>query len=128
MQARALEEEGTTLACQLQQMLLTRDKTGSGLDLKALSVIPGVACWALFIDCIVLYHGGIVLTALSAAIHKALQSTTIPKISVDSSIEDATVEDIDVDANVFARQKIDATNLPVLVTVCQVCSFLFEVR
>jgi hypothetical protein len=120
MQARDLEEEGMALACQLQHLLLSRDKTTSSLDLKALAIIQGVACWNLFIDCIVLCHGGSLLTTLSAAIHKALQSTSIPKTLVDASIEDATVEDIEVDANMFARQTIDTSHLPVIVTVCQV--------
>lgn len=120
VQARALELEGASVAGHLQQLMLTRDKSGAGLDLRSLGIITGKACWVLYIDCIVLSSGGSLLVALSAAIHKALQSTSIPRVSVDTSIEDATAEDIEVDADAFTRMQLDTSRLPVVLTPCQV--------
>jgi hypothetical protein len=120
VQGRRLDDDGAGLAAQLEGLLLARDLEHSGINLKRLSIIRNEACWLLYIDCVVLARGGCLLMALSAGIHKALQDTTLPQVSVDNSIEDARAEDIELDANPLASLWLDVTQLPVVVSACQV--------
>lgn len=120
VQARKLDDEGTRLASQLTRLLLTRGDKGPAIDLCALCIIRGTACWALYIDCIVMAAGGSPLMALCAGIHKALQDTRVPRVSVDDAIEDASAEDIEVDLDAIAGVPVDVSRLPVVLTACQV--------
>jgi 3' exoribonuclease family, domain 1 len=130
VQARRLDDAGAALAGQLDRLLLARgaESTGAstggvstvGLNLRQLGIIRGEAAWALSVDCIVLAAGGSVLMALAAGIHKALQDTRLPRVSVDASIVDATQEDIEVDADRVGGVPLAAAGLPVLLSTCQV--------
>lgn len=120
MQPRKLEDEGTKLSGQLTRLLLTRGDKGPAIDLNSLCIIRGEACWVLHIDCIVVAAGGSPLMALCVGIHKALQNTRVPRVSVDKTIEDATAEDIEVDTDAIAGMPVAISRLPVVLTACQV--------
>jgi exosome complex component RRP42 len=53
---------------------------GTGLDPTTLCVVPGKACWVVYVDALVLNEGGNVLGALSLAVRAALAATRIPKV------------------------------------------------
>lgn len=118
MQTRRLEEQGVAIAAVLQRLLLSRTRAGAALDLERLCIIPGKAVWALSIDCVVFSGGGGLVDALSLAIRAALADTALPAVRVDEGIEDATAADIEVDHD--ATLAVDVSNLPVVVTACQV--------
>ena len=119
VQKRKVEDEAVALTAHLEQLLLTRDDTHAGLNLKALSIIRGTACWMLHIDGLVLAGGGSALMALAAAVHKALQTAVLPRVSVDARLENATAADIDVDGNPFSTMSLDVCRLPVVISACQ---------
>lgn len=54
--------------------------TGGSLDLKSLCVLPGMTCWVVYVDALLLNDGGNVLDALSIAARAALALTRIPKV------------------------------------------------
>jgi hypothetical protein len=58
----------------------TPTHAGGALDLKALSVIPGKACWVVFVDALLLNDGGNVLDALACAARAALALTRVPTV------------------------------------------------
>lgn len=53
---------------------------GGALDLPSLCVIPGKACWLVYVDALLLNDGGNVLDALSVATRAALALTRVPKV------------------------------------------------
>lgn len=119
VQGKRLEERGVELAAILRRLLLSRTRAGAALDLERLCIIPGVAVWALNIDCVVLSGGGGLVDALSVSVRTALADATLPAVQVDEAIEDATAADIEI--NHDATVSIDVSNLPVVVTACEVC-------
>ena len=43
-------------------------------------------------------------------------------MAVDERLDDATAEDVALDANIFATKHLDVASLPVIVSACPVCS------
>eukprot|EP00892_Ulva_mutabilis_P004670 jgi/Ulvmu1/2575/UM014_0026.1 len=116
---RRLEEHGTALAAVLQRLLLSRTRAGAALDLGSLCIIPGTAVWQLSVDCVVFAAGGGLVDALALAVRAALAAAAVPAVKVDDGIEDATAEDIEVDPDAAAVLRLDVSNLPIVVTACQ---------
>ena len=120
LQGRQLEETGVALAAVLRRLLLSRTRDGAALDLESLCIIPGKAVWRLSVDCIVFAAGGGLVDALALAVRAALADTAVPTVRVDQGIEDATADDIEVDPDASAVLRLDVSNLPIIVTACQV--------
>eukprot|EP01104_Vermistella_antarctica_P009986 TRINITY_DN2633_c0_g1_i1.p1 TRINITY_DN2633_c0_g1~~TRINITY_DN2633_c0_g1_i1.p1 ORF type:complete len:293 (+),score=58.27 TRINITY_DN2633_c0_g1_i1:198-1076(+) len=54
----------------------------STCDLPALCLVPGVHCWVVYVDVLVLDSGGNLFDAISIASRAALHNTMIPKVTV----------------------------------------------
>ncbi|RKP10191.1 ribosomal protein S5 domain 2-type protein [Thamnocephalis sphaerospora] len=96
---------------------VTRALTGpqSGLNLRQLCIVPGMHCWVLNIDAIVLNYGGNVVDALLIATRAALADTRVPR-TVVQEMEDGAM-DFEVDDDVENAQPLEHVhNVPLCVT------------
>ena len=90
------------------------------LDLSQLVVVPGLTCWILYVDILVLELGGNIYDAVSIAVKAALATTRIPRLNV-TSVEGGEPE-IEITDSVGADsyQSLDVRNSPVLVTMARI--------
>ncbi|XP_002157039.2 exosome complex component RRP42 [Hydra vulgaris] len=106
---------GDELAFELSAAL---QNTFSGaIDLEKLCIIPGKACWILYIDALVLECGGNLFDALSIAVKAALHNTRIPTLSI---IGEGAEKSIEVSDDPYNSTPIDVSNIPILVTLNKV--------
>jgi exosome complex component RRP42 len=111
-EGRGAEELNVELSEALRRAL---DAVRSGLDLRQLCIVPGLHCWILNIDAIVLNYGGNVLDALMMAVRAALADTRVPRTTVQT-LEDGTM-DFEVDDDVESAQPLaHVDRVPLCVT------------
>lgn len=84
------------------------------LDLESLCIVPGKHCWSLFVDAVVLECDGNLFDALSLAVKAALSNTLLPTLLVSGDSDDV---DIEVSDDHYDVKPIDASRVPVMVTV-----------
>ncbi|KAI8868280.1 hypothetical protein GQ42DRAFT_164239 [Ramicandelaber brevisporus] len=93
---------------------------GSGIDLKALCVIPNKVRWVLHVDALVLDYDGNLLDALTIAARAALANTRLPKVivaSADGSEDSDEVEYEVVDDPAASTPVAGWETVPVSVTL-----------
>ncbi|KAJ3106417.1 Exosome complex component RRP42 [Phlyctochytrium planicorne] len=56
-----------------------------GLDLKSLCIVPGNTCWIVYVDVVILEHGGNAFDCIFLATRGALNDTLYPKTSIEES-------------------------------------------
>lgn len=107
---------GEELAMEMSNFLSSAYK--SSFDHKQLCVLKGKQYWLLHIDILILECGGNLLDAVSIAIKAALFNTKIPKITV--SLGDGGKEELEISDDPFDVQRLDVTQLPIVVTLNKV--------
>lgn len=91
----------------------------SGIELDKLVIVPKQQCWVIYVDALVLSHGGQPLDALLMGCFAALQQTRIPKATL-VTLETGEV-DFEVDDNPSLSSPIPGCmNMPIGVTLCKV--------
>jgi exosome complex RNA-binding protein Rrp42 (RNase PH superfamily) len=112
------------LTSQLKQLLLARDAAGPVLDLQRLSVAAGRVCWRLSLDCVALAAGSPLVDALGAAARLALRDVRVPAAAVAAADAGPDIAvgaaDVDVDSDASAAVALDISQLPIIVSACQV--------
>lgn len=91
-----------------------------GVDLKSLNIITGKTCWVVYVDAVILNDAGNVLDALSYAALAALANTRIPRVEIVAG-EDGDEPEIELDDDMSNSILLDVSNVPVIVSVSQVC-------
>ncbi|KAJ9064330.1 hypothetical protein DSO57_1031899 [Entomophthora muscae] len=87
-----------------------------GLDLQKLCIIPGKACWCIYIDALVLGMGGNLVDALSYATHAALAETKLPATVIED-VGQGNME-FELDADDSKSMNLPGyENVPVIVTL-----------
>eukprot|EP00882_Tetradesmus_deserticola_P005713 GHRQ01006015.1.p1 GENE.GHRQ01006015.1~~GHRQ01006015.1.p1 ORF type:complete len:283 (+),score=101.25 GHRQ01006015.1:153-1001(+) len=114
---RGGEDWGIELARALESSLVGAPAAGCGLDLAALCLVPGKTCWLVYVDALVLNDGGNVLDALSIAARAALALTRVYKVEVSMNEDDEPEVELSGERE---GAPLDASNVPVIVTVSQV--------
>lgn len=109
---------GEDLATEISNSLATAYRSTRALDLTKLCIMPRQKCWKMYVDILLLECGGNLYDAVSLAVKAALYDTKIPKIkSVDL---DGKNIDIEIFENVHECQRLDVTNVPIMVTLCKI--------
>jgi hypothetical protein len=124
MQGRTAEAMASQLTSQLKQLLLARDAAGPALGLRRLSVAAGRVCWRLSLDCVALAAGSPLVDALGAAARLALRDVRVPAAAVAAADAGPDIilgaADVDVDGDASAAVALDISQLPLIVSACQV--------
>ncbi|KAI0226077.1 hypothetical protein L0F63_005128, partial [Massospora cicadina] len=92
-----------------------------GLDLEKLCIIPGKACWCIYIDALVLGMGGNLVDALSYATYAALAETRVPATVVED-VGQGNMEFELVGDDGKAMHLPGYENVPVIVTLSKLGS------
>lgn len=121
-QGRGGEEWGAEMAHAVQAALLGGGGGGGGVDLSSLCILAGKTCWLVYVDALVLNNDGNVLSAVSLAAHAALVDTRVPRVEVVADEEGGGPPEIELDDGASCGLALDASRLPVVVTVSQVGS------
>eukprot|EP00794_Sanderia_malayensis_P003695 gene3695-4213_t len=111
---RGGESLALELSSSIEQMIHS-----STLNLESLCVIPGKACWVLYIDALILECGGNLFDTLSLAVKAALFNTELPKLEISG---EAGEVDFDVLDDQYDVQTIDVSRVPLIVTVNKIGS------
>lgn len=111
------QDMNQTLTRQLEQVVAM----SACIDTKQLSLISGKQCWALYVDAMVLGNGGNLLDAIVMAAKVALDTATIPAVSVVVGDNDADLQ-VEVDGDPFNATKLPFTDLPVCVSLTKIGS------
>eukprot|EP00123_Amoebidium_parasiticum_P014112 comp22337_c0_seq1/m.33219 comp22337_c0_seq1/g.33219 ORF comp22337_c0_seq1/g.33219 comp22337_c0_seq1/m.33219 type:complete len:298 (-) comp22337_c0_seq1:454-1347(-) len=110
---------GEVLSTEIARALTRLVEGGKALDLQSLCVIKGKQCWILYVDAVVLVHGGNLLDAISFAVKAALFNTRIPKIKLVEGDDDEPI-DIELDDDPSACVPLDTSRLPVIITLTKI--------
>lgn len=90
-----------------------------GVDLSQLVIIPNSQCWVIYVDVLILSHGGHPLDGILLAIHAALSNTRIPKTNIvdlgDGELEFELSDDLDAATPVPGWELV-----PVGITLCKI--------
>jgi len=90
----------------------------AALDLKSLCIIPGLQCWALYIDALVLDFGGNLFDAIMIGVRAALANARIPNVTV---LEDSEGnKEIEISDDSEDVKSLDISNVPIAVTLHKV--------
>lgn len=119
--SQAFEGRGAdSLNAELTQML-QRVLGGpqSGINLEALCIIPGAACWVIYIDALVLGMGGNLVEAIVYAARAALRNTRIPATIVEDVGQGNLEFEVDGDEE-NAKPVPGWEDVPVLVSLTKV--------
>jgi len=123
--SKFIGRRGDDLANELTQSLQRafgqgRLNQGCGIDLGALCIVKGKACWTIYADCVVLCDGGSLIDALSIGTLVALMTTHLPKVSVVGADEEEP--EIEVDDDLSESTALDVSNGPVITSVSSIGS------
>lgn len=106
------------MATEISNSLATAYRSTRALDLSKLCILVGQKCWKMYVDILLLECGGNIYDAVSLAVKAALYDTRIPKIK---NVEvDGKNIDIDISENLIDCERIDITNVPIMVTLCKI--------
>jgi len=90
------------------------------LDLKCLCIAPKFHCRSLYVDVVLLEHGGNVYDAVSLAVKAALCDLEIPKVSI--VMNDQQEPEVEVKDEFEEFLNVDTSNVPLMVTVSKIGS------
>ncbi|XP_022179635.1 exosome complex component RRP42 isoform X2 [Myzus persicae] len=107
---------GEHLAAELSRFLSLAH--GPVFNLSKLCIVPGQSCWKLFVDVLILECGGNLFDAVSLAAKAALCNTSLPNIV--GTYEDGQNIDLQISDDPFDTKALDASDLPVLVSMCKI--------
>tara|TARA_B100001758_G_scaffold239816_1_gene244583 strand:- start:1937 stop:2605 length:669 start_codon:yes stop_codon:yes gene_type:complete len=91
-----------------------------GLDLKALCVRPGKACWTLAVDVTCACDRGSMLDALSVAVRAALADAKIPKVTIAGVGSDGEGGELEIDDDPDECSRVDVSRCGVVVTTTKI--------
>ncbi len=91
-----------------------------GLDLKALCVRPGKACWTLAVDVTCACDRGSMLDALSVAVRAALADAKIPKVTIAGVGSDGEGGELEIDDDPDECSRVDMSRCGVVVTTTKI--------
>ncbi|CAG9461666.1 unnamed protein product [Pedinophyceae sp. YPF-701] len=110
------QEAANELAQSLERALgAGKSGRGAAIDLSTLKIVSGKACWAVWVDCIVLSNSGSTIDACSIGVRAALMGTRMPKVSVAD--ESSSEPEIEVDDEPGSAWPLDTANVPLVVSV-----------
>jgi len=109
---------GEELANEISNVLALAYQSPEAMDLTQLSILPHKKCWKLYVDILILECGGNLFDAIAAAVKAALYSTEIPKVK--GAMLDGGEADIVLSDDIYESWRLDATNFPILVTLCKI--------
>ncbi|XP_075165908.1 exosome complex component Rrp42 [Haematobia irritans] len=109
---------GEDLALELADTLTNAYESPLAFDLKSLCILPGIHCWKLYVDILILECGGNLFDAVSLAAKAALFNTRIPKVT--SAVMDAGEADLMISDDPYNCTRVQIDNIPILVTVCKI--------
>ncbi|KAI9325882.1 ribosomal protein S5 domain 2-type protein [Zopfochytrium polystomum] len=117
---KSLDPRQVEVMCREYADIMTRMFNGDhgGLDLKALSIVPGSTCWVVYVDALILGYGGNILDPLFIAANGALRNTLIPKCSVEEAGGRYEFDVADEETEVLAGVE----NVPAVVTLHKIGS------
>ena len=91
-----------------------------GLDLKALRVCPGKACWTRAVDVTCACDRGSMLDALSVAARAALADAKIPKVTIAGVGSDGEGGELEIDDDPDECSRVDMSRCGVVVTTTKI--------
>jgi len=98
------------------------------VDRRALCLAPGVFCWQVHVDILVLASGGNLLDSASLALCAALSQTLLPRVEVVDAVEEGETVQLKVDDRPEVGTAFPLKKTPLCVTVAQVQDrFLLDV-
>lgn len=109
---------GDDLATEISNILTLAYQTRNAFNLKQFCILPRKKCWKLFVDVLILQCGGNLFDAVGIAVKAALYSTEIPNIT--SATLDGGEPDIQFSDDAYNCVRLDATNYPIIVTLCKI--------
>eukprot|EP00762_Andalucia_godoyi_P001291 ANDGO_04835.mRNA.1 Putative exosome complex exonuclease RRP42 len=112
----ASEELSVEMSRILERFLSVPD----AMDLKSLIIVPGKQCWIVHVDVLVLQVGGSLVDAVVMAAKAALSCTRIPAVSVTTRGSGEC--EIDISSDVSKYTNLDASNVPICVTLSKLGS------
>lgn len=95
----------------------------NSFNLEQLCILKGQQCWKLYADILILECGGNLYDAISLAVKASLFTTQVP--SVSGTLLDGGNVDLLLSDDPFNCQKLDVTNVPLMVTLCKVSIFSY---
>jgi exosome complex component RRP42 len=87
---------------------------GASLDLSKLCLAPGLQCWVLYVDVLVLSSSGNLFDAASIACRAALADTRIPKVNV--VMAEAGLVEIEIADDPDEYTLLDVSRVPICIT------------
>ena len=90
------------------------------MDLKALCVRPGKACWTLAVDVTCACDRGSMLDALSVAVRAALADAKIPKVTIAGVGSDGEGGELEIDDDPDECSRVDVSRCGVVVTTTKI--------
>nr|SVE93245.1 EOG090X0CWA [Moina brachiata] len=109
---------GEDLANQISQFLQRAYASIDTLNLSELCVIPGLQCWILYIDILILECGGNLFDAVSLAVKSALYATQIPSVKVAAI--DGDVPELELSDDPYDTKSLNVQNAPSAVTLMKI--------
>ncbi|XP_049862902.1 exosome complex component RRP42 [Schistocerca gregaria] len=109
---------GEDLATEISASLARAYMSSQVFNLSPLIITPGVHCWKLYVDILILECGGNLFDAVSLAVKAALHNTRVPK--VENEGKDGDEEMLVLSQNYNDCTHLDVSNTPVLITLCKI--------
>jgi len=113
------EQGGEDLAARITRSLT---QAYSFIPRDTLCIVPGLHCWVLYVDVLILEFGGSLCDIIAIAVKAALSTARIPKVTPLQL--DGDDYDIECSDNPNDCLKLDMSNAPLTVTLCKVADFL----